>query len=123
MKVDYDSLAREYAQHRQVQPEVLKNLIQTGELNSASQVLDVGCGTGNYTIALEKAIGCLCWGVEPSEQMLARASERTQSVRFKMGRAEQLDYPPLNSLTCCSPLMSFIMLMILPGISMKPIEC
>lgn len=93
MKVDYDSLAREYARHRQVQPEVLKNLIQTGKLNSVSQVLDVGCGTGNYTIALEKATGCSCWGVEPSGQMLARASERTQSVRFKMGRAEQLDYP------------------------------
>jgi ubiquinone/menaquinone biosynthesis C-methylase UbiE len=93
MKFDYDSLAREYAQHRQVQPEVLKNLMQTGKLNSASQVLDVGCGTGNYTIALEKAIGCSCWGVEPSEQMLAKASERTQSAHFRMGRAEQLDYP------------------------------
>jgi len=93
MKIDYDSLARGYAQHRQVQPEVLKGLIQTGKLNSSSQVLDVGCGTGNYTIALEKTIGCSCWGIEPSEQMLARAREGTQSARFTLGRAEQLDYP------------------------------
>ena len=42
MKVGYDALAREYAQHRQVQPEVLRDLIQTGELDNASQVLDVG---------------------------------------------------------------------------------
>ena len=93
MKVDYDSLAREYARHRQVQPEVLKKLIQAGKLNRASRILEVGCGTGNYTIAIEKAIGCSCWGVDPSEQMLAKASERTQSACFKTGRAEQLDHP------------------------------
>jgi ubiquinone/menaquinone biosynthesis C-methylase UbiE len=93
MKLDYNFLAREFAQHRQVQPEVLKNLIQTGELNSASRVLDVGCGTGNYTVALEKALGCASWGIEPSEQMLAKASERTQSAQFKIGKAEQLSYP------------------------------
>lgn len=92
-KVDYSSLAQEYARHRQVMPEVLKNLIETGELGDASLVLDVGCGTGNYTIALENALGCSCWGIEPSEQMLAKAQERTQSVHFKIGRAEQLDFP------------------------------
>ena len=93
MKVDYDSLAREYAQHRQVHPEVLRNLIETGKLDNASRVLDVGCGTGNYTIALEKAVGCSCWGVEPSEQMLARASDRSRKAHFEMGKAEQLDHP------------------------------
>jgi ubiquinone/menaquinone biosynthesis C-methylase UbiE len=93
MKIDYNTLAQEYARHRQIHPAVLKDLIQLGNLNSASQVLDVGCGTGNYTIALEEAIGCSCSGIDPSEQMLAKASERTQSVRFKLGRAEQLDYP------------------------------
>ena len=82
MKLDYDLLAREYAQHRQVHPEVLKDLLQTGALNRSSQVLDVGCGTGNYTSALEKAAGCSCWGVEPSEQMLAKARECSHSARF-----------------------------------------
>lgn len=93
MKLDYNFLAREYAQHRQVQPEVLKSLIQTGGLNSASRVLDIGCGTGNYAIALEQALGCACWGIEPSGQMLARARERSQNVEFKIGSAEQLSYP------------------------------
>jgi ubiquinone/menaquinone biosynthesis C-methylase UbiE len=92
MKVDYDSLAQDYAQHRQIQPEVLKKLIQIGELNSTSKVLDVGCGTGNYTVALEKATSCSCWGIEPSEQMLAKARERTQTAHFKRGQAEKLDY-------------------------------
>ena len=93
MKVDYDSLAREYAQHRQVQPDTLKRLIQNGKLSSASQVLEVGCGTGNYTIALEKATGCSCWGIDPSAQMLEIAGQRTRSAHLTIGRAEQLDHP------------------------------
>jgi ubiquinone/menaquinone biosynthesis C-methylase UbiE len=56
-------------------------------------VLDVGCGTGNYAIALEKTANCFCWGIEPSEQMLVKAREHTSNVRFKTGKAEQLDYP------------------------------
>lgn len=93
MKINYDIVAQEYAQHRRVHPEVLKNLIQTGELNTAFQVLDVGCGTGNYTIALEKTIGCSCWGVDPAEQMLAIAKVRNPNVYFRVGSAEQLAYP------------------------------
>lgn len=93
MTVDYDALAREYALHRQVQPEVLRDLIRTGRLDGTSRVLEVGCGTGNYAIALEKATGCSCWGVEPSEEMLAKARERGQRVRFSAGRAEQLSQP------------------------------
>jgi ubiquinone/menaquinone biosynthesis C-methylase UbiE len=93
VKVDYDSVAQEYARHRQVLPQVLKNLVETGQLTSVSQVLDVGCGTGNYSIALHKAVGCSCWGIDPSERMLATARERARDVHFKVGRAEQLDYP------------------------------
>jgi ubiquinone/menaquinone biosynthesis C-methylase UbiE len=93
MKIDYDSLAREYAQHRTIHPEVLKKLIEIGELDSRSTLLDVGCGTGNYTVALQEATGCSCWGIEPSEQMLAQARPRLPAARFQQGRAEQLNYP------------------------------
>lgn len=90
---DYDALASEYARHRQAHPEVLKNLIQTATLVGSSHVLEVGCGTGNYAIALQTAVGCACWGVDPSAQMLTTARKRSQTVHFKRGRAEQLDYP------------------------------
>ena len=90
--VDYDDLAREYAQHRKIQPEVLKNLIQNSELNRSSKVLDVGCGTGNYTVALEKTVGCSCWGIEPSEQMLTKARQRTETAQLQQGQAEKLNY-------------------------------
>ena len=93
MKVDYNFLAKEYARHRHVHPQVLAGLIETGQLDATSQVLDVGCGTGNYTLALAEALGCSCWGIEPSEHMLARAQARAPSIHFKFGQAERLDYP------------------------------
>lgn len=91
--IDYDKLASEYARHRQVHPEVLKYLCLTGELDDSAYVLEVGCGTGNYIIALESLLGCRCWGVDPSARMLARAGERSTTVKFKAGQAEWLDYP------------------------------
>jgi ubiquinone/menaquinone biosynthesis C-methylase UbiE len=93
MKLDYNSLAQEYAWHRQIHLEVIQNLVKAGGLGLDAKVLDVGCGTGNYTLALEETIHCSCWGLDPSEQMLVKARERIRDAHFKTGRAEQLEYP------------------------------
>jgi SAM-dependent methyltransferase len=94
MLIDYDKIASEYARHRQVHPRVLKSLLVTIRVGSASRVLEVGCGTGNYIIALEALAGCSCWGIDPSEQMLSRARERSRKINFQLGKAEKLDFSP-----------------------------
>jgi ubiquinone/menaquinone biosynthesis C-methylase UbiE len=91
--IDYDHLAAEYARHRTVHPEVLKSLASTGTVGRGARVLDVGCGTGNYIIPLELLTGCAGWGIDPSEQMLARARERSGTVTFLPGKAERLEFP------------------------------
>jgi ubiquinone/menaquinone biosynthesis C-methylase UbiE len=53
--VNYDGLARDYAQHRRALPEVIEALVQGGSLSRDSRVLELGCGTGNYVRALEDA--------------------------------------------------------------------
>lgn len=93
MHVDYDLLARDYARYRQVHPGVLANLIQTPALAPASQVLEVGCGTGNYITALHRTVGCAGWGIDPSAQMLAQGRARAAAVDFRPGQAEWLGYP------------------------------
>lgn len=90
--LDYDRIASNYAQHRQVHPEGLRSLASSNGICPVSKVLEVGCGTGNYIIALERLAGSDCWGVDPSEGMLSKARERSSSVHFQVGRAEALNY-------------------------------
>ncbi len=92
--IDYDKVAAEYAQHRQVHPRVLQSLLEISGVSSASKVLEVGCGTGNYILAVESLTGGVCWGIDPSEQMLSRARERSEKIRFQLGRAEELNFSP-----------------------------
>jgi len=93
MLLDYDQVASQYARHRQVHPEVLRSLLEVSGIGGASRVLEVGCGTGNYILALASLVGCNCWGIDPSEQMLAWARGRSDQVHFQPGRAESLDFP------------------------------
>lgn len=94
--LDYDGLATEYARHRQLHPGVLRGLVETAALSAASRVLEVGCGTGNYAVALTSSVGCAGWGIDPSPAMLKRANERAHGDRlvFRLGRAERLDVAP-----------------------------
>lgn len=93
MPLDYDALAAAYARNRRIHPGVLRLLTKTGKIDPGSAVLEVGCGTGNYSIALREATGCRVSGVEPSAEMLAAARSRGQGLDFRQGRAEVLPWP------------------------------
>ena len=67
--INYDGIASEYAQHRRVHPEVLGSLLLTSSVGRASKMLEVGCSTGNYIVALEALAGFSCWGIDPSEYL------------------------------------------------------
>ncbi len=92
-KVDYNLLAVEYAIHRQVQPEVFTQLVSQSEITGDSQVLEVGCGTGNYISAIQTAVGSSCWGIDPSFRMLAKARENCKEVDFSIGCGEEIEFP------------------------------
>lgn len=92
MAVDYNRHAAEYAVHRKVQPLVLRQLLEVGEINPNTKMLEVGCGTGNYISAIQSAAGCACWGIDPSFQMVARAKTSSLHVNFKIGRGEHIGF-------------------------------
>ena len=99
-RLDYDALAAEYACHRRLHPGVLGRLVETGKVAAGSRVLEVGCGTGNYLLALGALTGCTAAGIDPSPAMLAAARERTRAasgpreITWHAGRAERLSYAP-----------------------------
>jgi SAM-dependent methyltransferase len=98
--MDYDQYADTYAHTRSAVPWVIDPLLQElGDLSPGSTVVEIGCGTGNYVIALSEAAPQIdCKGFDVSERMLRVARRRSQDVEFLQGDAyEQF---PLASDSC-----------------------
>ncbi len=89
--IDYGEAAAAYARHRRVHPEVLRALLAA--VRPASKVLEVGCGTGNYLLAIRERADCHCCGTDPSAEMLAQAEARSGQVQLSRGSAEALEFP------------------------------
>jgi len=91
--MNYDEMAEAYSQNRKIHPGVLQNLLETAGLSADQRVLEVGCGTGNYILAVQAAADCACEGIDPSAKMLENALSRGGKVRFQQGAAEKLPLP------------------------------
>jgi len=78
--IDYNKIAGEYARLRQIHPGVFRNLVENGPVTKDTYVLDVGCGTGNYLVALARETGCKGWGIDPSHEMLAKAKAQADAA-------------------------------------------
>jgi ubiquinone/menaquinone biosynthesis C-methylase UbiE len=90
--VNYDRSAAEYAAHRQIHTGVYHELCHRARLGPSAQVLEVGCGTGNYISALVAHQCCAAYGMDPSAGMLSRARARPEPVTWLQGNAEHLGF-------------------------------
>ncbi|MGC4233774.1 MAG: methyltransferase domain-containing protein [Niabella sp.] len=89
MDVKYNKIGTGYNSTRQADPYLAGRLFSLLRPQSDKLYLDIGCGTGNYTIALaDKGLNFI--GVEPSEKMLDEARTRNQKVGWLNGAAEQI---------------------------------
>ena len=90
--MNYDQLARQYAPNRAANPDVLHRLAVWCAEQPAAGILEVGCGSGNYSSALAAITGAACYGLDPSARMLAEAAKRTRDVHLLQGRGERLPF-------------------------------
>lgn len=89
MKEKYDIIGKNYNQTRKADAYLVERIFYHLSPIKSGKYLDIGCGTGNYTIALsEKGIDFI--GVEPSEKMLAKAKARNSEIEWKFGKAEEI---------------------------------
>jgi ubiquinone/menaquinone biosynthesis C-methylase UbiE len=91
MSVLYNQIGKGYDTTRQADPEITRRLRGHLQLKDDAQVLDVACGTGNYTVALEQT-GLHMTGCDLSGQMLDQAREKLSSVVWDEADAAQLLY-------------------------------
>lgn len=89
MDIKYDKIGTGYNSTRQADPYLKERLFYHLQPKSRGLYLDIGCGTGNYTISLANK-GFNFVGVEPSEKMLNEAKSRNQAINWLKGTAEQI---------------------------------
>jgi ubiquinone/menaquinone biosynthesis C-methylase UbiE len=75
-----------------------RKLAEQAELESADQVLEVGCGTGNLALLVKRLRPRLeVVGLDPDPKALARAARKAQraglALKLDRGFADQLPYP------------------------------
>ena len=88
----YNSIGVNYNATRQADPYLTNRLYNLLLAAQNGSYLDIGCGTGNYTIALADK-GLLFTGIEPSEAMLFEARKKSTSINWINGTAESIPLP------------------------------
>ncbi len=89
----YDKIGADYNQTRKVDPYLLDRLFQHLNPLPEGHYLDIGCGTGNYTHALQKK-GLHLTGVDPSSLMLEKAKQKNEEIHWLQSSVENLNLPP-----------------------------
>ena len=85
----YDKIGDEYNSTRFADEYLTEKLFQFLNAQPNEINLDIGCGTGNYTVALaNKNLNFI--GIEPSEKMLEIAKSKSKKIDWRIGSAENI---------------------------------
>ncbi|TMW71043.1 class I SAM-dependent methyltransferase [Alteribacter natronophilus] len=87
----YDRIGKTYDTTRKADPEITRRLRSQLHVKDGAKVLDVACGTGNYTVALEKS-GLDITGCDISDEMLEKARDKSHSITWDEANAGNLPY-------------------------------
>jgi len=97
-KVDYTLISKCYDETRVPSQNILESrlskIINLGKISTSLVVLDVGCGTGIYTIPIAKKTNAIVFGLDSSKEMIRRAKMKkdNQVVEWLIGNAENLPF-------------------------------
>lgn len=91
MRALYDTIGVTYDKTRQADPQILQELLDMLQLPPRGLLLDIGCGSGNYTIEFFKH-GALCKGLDISMEMLSKAQKKSSDVIWIQGNACRLPW-------------------------------
>lgn len=111
-EADYSEIADVYDEARPSDSPHLEwwfqRLAKLGRLGPGKRLIDLGCGTGRWTIPLTERTGCEAVGVDNSRGMLAKAREKASNKRatWALGDVQCLPVRP-ESFDCA--LMSLMM--------------
>ncbi|MUU77714.1 class I SAM-dependent methyltransferase [Winogradskyella endarachnes] len=95
----YNKIGINYNQTRKADPYLTEQFLKHLNPKKDSLYLDVGCGTGNYTDALQQK-GFQFMGIDPSIEMLKQAHATNRNIEWNFAAAEKtnLDYQSIDGI-------------------------
>ena len=90
--VNYNEISKTYDDVRKSDLTLVQRLTQVLPPRSDLRILDLGCGTGNYTDLFQRLTQAQVFGVDPSGGMLEKAREKDTNVTFKIGQADNIPF-------------------------------
>jgi ubiquinone/menaquinone biosynthesis C-methylase UbiE len=87
----YDKIGKDYDATRKADPFITGCLSSYVQAGLAKKYLDLGCGSGNYTLALGEP-GLDITGIDISRSMLRLARLKSSSVNWVQGDLESLPF-------------------------------
>lgn len=104
----YDTIGKGYDTTRKADAEIARRLRNNLQVADGSKVLDIACGTGNYTIALQES-GLQMVGADISSEMITTAKEKTSKIHWELADVKQLpfDNNTFSAATCILSIHHF----------------
>jgi SAM-dependent methyltransferase len=94
-KTDYSKIAEYYDKLRPILDDVwLSKIIEYGRINTNCAVLDIGCGTGRFPLAISTMKNSMVYALEPSLEMLkqAVAKDEARDIHWIQGDGQKLPF-------------------------------
>jgi ubiquinone/menaquinone biosynthesis C-methylase UbiE len=90
MEARYDKIGIDYDLTRKADKNLTERIYDLLKPDADGIYLDIGCGTGNYTIEFQKK-GLNFIGIDPSIDMLVNAKKKNDKINWRIGTAEKTD--------------------------------
>lgn len=94
----YNSFSKTYSDNLEIQDEIgnrrFYEFLSSIELKNKT-ILDIGCGDGTDIVNFQK-MGALPFGIEPSEEFVKSAKEKSPHSTILVGKGEALPFPDKN---------------------------
>lgn len=92
MGIDYNELAKKYDLTRKENIDTVNRFLENLSFSEEMNILDFGCGTGNFTCALKRITNANVYGVEPADEMRQKAIDKNTDVIFEKGNHEKIPF-------------------------------
>lgn len=89
--VNYNEISKIYDSVREGDILTINRIILEGKVNSNAKILEIGCGTGNYTELISNTTNATVYGLDQSEGMLEKARAKNTNINYIHGDAVYLN--------------------------------